>query len=347
MRWKTWPILAAAAVSLMAAECRSASSAPAFTAGAGIYQYAPSIVQDDPAHRFVLYCTNLSPYVVRDSIGLREARRVGTTWLWGGETIALRPEGEGWDSVHVCDPDMVKGSFTGPEGTWPWMMAYLGCDTLDNTHNQVGLAFAPSPGGPWHRFSGNPVVTYLPYDRWWGAGQPSVVSLDRQGRVRLFYTRGDAGGTRMMMRDMDLSRLDAPVMGPEIPLATSGLSEADGTAVVLHGGALALTESGSTWWMIRERHPFPSDTPSFIAREEQLAWSSAAALESGGSWTVAGVVGPALTGAPRNHNGSIVKDAWGRIPDSGPLSVACSTAAAGPGFLWTYRIVEVSVPRAR
>jgi hypothetical protein len=347
MRLIAFRRLAAMAGVLIMVGCRSAPPTPSFTADAGIYQYAPSIIQDEPGSRYILYCTNTTPYVVRDSIGLRKARRVGTAWLWGEETIALHPEGEGWDSVHVCDPDMVRGTFIGAGETWSWMMVYLGCDTLDNTHNQVGLAFARSPEGPWHRFSANPVVAYPSYDRWWGAGQPSVVSLDRRGIVRLFYTRGDAGGTRMMMRDMDLTRLDAPVIGPEIPLSTHGLTEADAAAVVLHGGALALTESGGTWWLLRDRHPFPASTPSFIAGEEQIAWSPAEALAVGESWTVAGVVGPALTGAPRNHNGTIVKDAWGRIPDSGPLSVACSVAAAGPGFLWTYRIVEVSVPRAR
>jgi len=335
------------AAALALAACGTMPLAPAFSAGTGVYEYAPSIVQDEAAHRYALYCTNTAPYVIRDSIGLREARLDGATWSWGGEKIVLGPEGDGWDSVHVCDPDMVKGSFTVDGESYAWMMVYLGCDTLDNTHNQVGAAFAENPAGPWHPFNGNPIVSASRDGRSWGAGQPSVVSVDRAGRVRLFYTRGDARGTRMVMRSMDFGGTDAVTSGREIRLSTAGLTEADGSPVTLHGGALALGESGSRWWLIRERHPFPADTPSFIAAEEQVAWTTAAALETGGTWSVSGLVGPALTGAPRNHNGSIAKDAWGRVPDSGPLPVACSVSAAGPGFLWTYRVVEISVPRAR
>ncbi len=285
------------------------------------------------------YCTNAVPAAVRDSIGMRASTLHGGAWTWGEETVVLSPAAQGWDSVHVCDPDVVKGRFSGANGDFSWALFYLGTDTLDSTHNQIGVAYASSPAGPWVRGGGNPLVSYAARDSWWGVGQPTVVSEDEKGRLLLAYTRGDGDGTRMVARRIDLSNIDAPVVGSERPLTTAGLTEADGSPVILHNGALAIDVTRRLAWLVRERHPFDRSTPSFIATRLQIAFLPETALDGhAGAWDVFGEIGPLDTGAPRNHNASILKDSFGRLPDPGTLEVYVSTSRLGPSHLWSYRI---------
>jgi hypothetical protein len=209
----------------------------------------------------------------------------------------------------------------------------------------VGVAFAVHPEGPWVRCQRNPIAAHEARDRWWGVGQPSVVSRDRAGKLDLFYTRGDGAGTRMVMRELDLSSIEAPVIGPEREVTRAGLTEADGSAVILHNGALAGLPSGSGFALVRERHPFDSATPSFISSELQVAVMDAAdSTTEVASWRVVGKVGVERSGKPRNHNGSIVKDAYGFLPDPRELEVAYTVSDLGGGYLWTYRIHSVILP---
>jgi len=144
-----------------------------FGAPEGTYTYCPSVIQEDDGSRLVFYCTNPKPYLIRDHVGMRRGTRDRGPWRWSDERIVFSPAESGWDSVHVCDPDVVKGVFHAGATTYAYALFYLGCDTLDNTHNQVGVAFAASPEGPWVRWALNPVAPYEARDRWWGRASPA------------------------------------------------------------------------------------------------------------------------------------------------------------------------------
>jgi len=165
-----------------------------------------------------------------------------------------------------------------------------------------------------------------------GTGQPSVVSLDKAGELLLFYTRGDAAGTRMVVRELDLLSLEAPVIGTERELSRAGLTESDGSAVILHNGALARDAISGGFFLVRERHPFDSATPSFISAVLQVAATdSTDPAVSGATWRLVGQIDAARSGRPRNHNASIVKDAYGspRIRRQSRSRTRFRTSAAG------------------
>ena len=310
-------------------------------AAGGIYNYAPSVLQLTDTNRVAYYCTNTRARVIRDSIGYREATLVDVEWELGDEQIVLDPAASDWDDIHVCDPSVVAGEFRDGEVTYSYALFYLGCDTSNVTHNQVGVAFAVGPAGPFHKWEANPVAPYEAYDRWWGTGQPSAVNVDRRGRIMLLYTRGDGDGTRVVARELNLSDLSDAEIGDEFEVTPAGLTSGDGSRPIFHNAEFAALPDGG-FVMVRSRHPFDSEAPAYIASEVQVA-----TLPGGpeglrtGTWEVIANLGPAQTGWPRNHNAGIVRDPYGHVAGIADLEISLSLSQLGGGSLWTYRIATV------
>ena len=237
-----------------------------FNDGEGFYDYAPSslLVGNTEYHYF---CTNKEPFIVADHIGLIQIDH-GTRAVLKGKQIVLSPSLEGWDEQHVCDPAIVKGRFSFGGTTYSWAMFYTGEDYTDIpcTHNQIGVAFAKQLNGPWVKWEGNPIIRFDSYG-YWGVGQPCVTSIDGAGRMLLFYSRGDASGTRVVRRELNLSDMDAPFLGPEVPLPTAGLSARDWAGVIFHNASLAYDPSRDMFFVVRPQHPFDSEMPNFVSTE--------------------------------------------------------------------------------
>lgn len=309
------------------------------------YNYCPTVIQLSRTSRYIFYCANKDSGIIRDHIYYRKGIYNKGKWTWGTKSLALSPSIGGWDSIHVCDPDVVKGEFRYDGHTYNWAMFYTGCDTLDNTHNQIGIAFSDSLDGPWIKWSGNPLISY-PRDKWWGVGQPSVVSLDEKGQILLFYTRGDGNGTRMVWRKIDLSNMSSLSISEETTLLRSGLSEADGSIAILHNGALAYDREKDKLYLVRDKYYFDGKSPDFISSELEVAVTEKQNIFNfSGPWKVLFNITPSVSGKPRNHNACIVKDSFGYVPNKGYIEVAYTIAETGPfpSCLWTYRIYIVKV----
>ena len=125
----------------------------------GIYNYCPAgFVEDGVTHLY--YCTNVDSRVVTDHIGYRSS----TDGVhYSDETIVLAngKKWDAWDAIHVCDPDVVKGEFKLDGEVYNYLMVYLGCQTGNNQGNEIGLAVAKRPEGPFLRVSNlNPFVAF-------------------------------------------------------------------------------------------------------------------------------------------------------------------------------------------
>ncbi|MCC6731050.1 MAG: hypothetical protein IT208_17125 [Chthonomonadales bacterium] len=345
--------------------------APAFQPGPRTYNYAPCLVREPGAPALhAWYCANRTPGDVTDYLCHRKATRVNGRWEWGAEEVALAPaeRREAWDSRHACDPEVVAGRFRYRGQDWRYALLYLGCDAERCTHNQVGVAFARSLDGPWTRYP-DPIVRYTerpeggivdeyigwPVYRYWGVGQPAALSLDRAGRVLLFFSRGEEEpGEEMAV--VDLSDMDrGAVVTERAKVPTAGLwPSAEAGSRSLTNVAVALDEQRGRLYMAREDLP-PADGrfPGFIAARSSLASIPWAALRRGeGAWIPIGDVDEPRTLWPRNHNATLARDVWGRVLERDRLTVGVSVAetyaAAPPSFtwLWTYRIVLLDWPTA-
>lgn len=341
---------------------------PAFEPPARTYNYASCLLQSAGGIRHIWYCANRTPGEVTDVLCHREGHRSGAGWVWGEEQVALTPATQRtmWDSRHVCDPEVVAGRFRYGGRTWTYAMLYLGCDAERSTHNQVGVAFSNSLGGPWTRYP-EPLIRYTsapdsgvvdrhltwPVYRYWGVGQPSAISLDHRGRLLIFYSRGEEVWGETMV-EVDLSDMDrGPVIGKAIPAPTEGLLDDGGRpSPGMVNVSVALDERNDTLYAVGDG-PLRADSrlPGFISARVRLASIRWSELRRGsGVWRELGTLDVRRTGWPRNHNAALLRDAWGRLPDRRRLTVALSVSMAYDvlppdfGWLWTYRIAIVDFP---
>jgi len=347
---KALSLWTALALLLSLAPLPSASSAALWDAGslsevynpAGqTYVYAPAVVREgDTEHLFS--CHNAEDGVFKDHIFYTKI--VGGAVVESRSVLQAGPAGA-WDSFHVCDPAVVAGKFTYEGHTYNYAMFYLGNDVDASRHNQIGVAFADTLGGTWVKYP-EPIVTH-PDDGFWGAGQPSVTSIDGQGWLMLFFTRGDASATAGYRVEVRLADMANPVVGAPLRLTNAGLSRTDGAPDFLNNFDVAYDPSRDRFYAVREVHPYPSGDPSYIAGAQQLVSISGGAVwGGGGAWRVEGTLNAAVTGFARNHNAALLRTPYGTLPQPDRIDVYFTDSAAAPDLSgraeFTYDIWRIS-----
>jgi len=270
------------------------------------------------------------------------------------ETVVLKPsppapEGcaEPWDSRHVCDPSVVRGSFSMGGEQYSLALFYTGTqDKAGNGHgNSVGVAFANALQGPWVKRP-EPLIALSEAEAGagaWGVGQPSA-TLISGGRVMLAYTRGHCGAlpSRMCATALDLSDALAPqTVKPQWELPRGGL-EHD-----LCNGDLAFSPTDKRFYMVHSGRPTKAPTPWLPDTLHVRSCSEHDFWKGAGSWALLGTVSPATTGWAKNHDAGLVKTLQGQLPVPPQYGVrvhaSVSHSTAWPAALFTYRVVEAEV----
>lgn len=220
-------------------------------------------------------------------------------------------------------------------------MFYLGISTLSSSCNQIGVAFSNSYTGPWVKWSGNPLITATGCSNSvpWGVGQASATAVSG-GRVLLFYTNGMSAPPRMVRRDLNLSNMSNPSIGPEVTLPINGLTSKDGSTPLFHNANIAYDPSRDIFITVRPQHPFDPEYPDFISSTLQVATIPGSAIWSGsGTWSVIGHLDSSYSGKPRNHNAGIMRNPYGQIISPSTLYVIQSVSdlqVSGFDWLWSY-----------
>lgn len=338
----------------------------------GIYNYCPDgFVEDGVTH--IYYCTNTTNRVVTDYVGYRTSAD-GVTY--SDESIVLENgrKWDDWDTTHTCDPDVVKGKFMLDGVEYQYLMAYLGCRTGNNQNNEIGLAVAQNPEGPFVKTEAlNPFVHFerdLSKDEYWdvfqwGVGQASLVSMDKAGQVMLIYTRGDLLGTRLVCEKWDLSDLNDPKpIGGEnwkVEVTNSGVVGRDLQQATLLNADFAYEPVSGTLYMVADGAPCyiegvdePGE-PTFITSNLRiLRFSQTLPPENMDQffihditerWHTVQLIGRNDTGYPRNHNAGLLTDPYGWIEAGEDLQVLYSTSLTKQpsNSLWTYRIHQYPI----
>ncbi len=314
----------------------------------GIYNYCPSVMTEPDGTRYIYYCTNKDSYKVIDYVGCRRGTpNADGSYSWSEETLVLAPSAEGaWDAHHTCDPTVIKGVFRYNGAEYTYLMAYLGCTSYDNQENKIGLAVANSPMGPFIKVGDAPLVDFKldPSSKvfQWGVGQASLVSIDKSGKVWLFYTRGDKNGTRTIVRECDFSDLNAPVMSKETALSVSGLANLNGGNDFINNADFVYDPETNRFYSASDCHPNPADEPNYIASTFRVNYFKGTDLTRG-AWRTVAQIGPSKTEAPRNHNVGLARDEYGHLYNKDFITVYYTISETGSQSLWSYRIYEYNI----
>ena len=338
-----------------------------------IYNYCPAgFVEDGVEH--IYYCTNVDPYRIVDYIGYRTSV---DGIHYSDESIVLEngKAWNAWDTVHTCDPDVVKGIFMLDDVEYNYLMVYLGCDTGNNQGNQIGLAVAQKPEGPFIKLEAlNPFVSFkrdLSQEAYWdifqwGVGQASLVSMDKAGQVMLIYTRGDLSGTYLVCEKWDLSDLNNPKpIGGErwkTKITNNGVIGRDLQPATLLNADFIYDDSTGALYMVADGAPCyipgvdaPGE-PTFISSNlriltcSQLQFPDTLAEffvdQSSVKWRTVATINAKDTGYPRNHNAGLLSDPYGWMLDANVLQVLYSVSMTNEpsNSLWTYRIHKFEMP---
>lgn len=313
------------------------------------YSYAPSIVEQGNV-RHVFYCGNRDSGKVHDHVMLSVGRREGTTWTYSAPRVAFGPDqGPAWANYHMCDPQVLRGRFEWNGHVYPWAMFFTayGCRTQaapcppdQESPNQLGVAFSDSlDAGPsgWKVYPTPLISAELEFGTRCPAGhycvgQPAATSIDGAGRLLLFYQ-----GNGFVRREVDLSNMATPVIGPRVPLPAAGLPDWLHNASVLYRpdrDRFFISYDAGVWNKDPNGPPVQTDTV--------LASIEGAAIWSGsGTWRVEERITPAHSGHAFNHNSGLVQTPFGTTPST-TLEVVHTVAngwtPSGGWGVWTYRL---------
>jgi hypothetical protein len=303
--------------------------------GNGTYSYSPTIAQTAPSLRYVFYCgdsiTGLKGES-HDHVMLSVGSFTGSAWTYAAPVVAFGPEGApAYASFHTCDPSHVGGSFAWSGHTYSWAMFFTATGT-GTGQNQVGVAFADAPEGPWALTPAPFISEEMEFgsdaSTWpdWGLGHPSALSVDAAGKILLFYKLGTGPE---IGRLIDLSDVGSPVFlsrwqvtesGLPPPVSAGGTSEPGG---VFHSAEFAYDASRDLFFLSLDTGRFnpssvgpnvqPDITVAVLDRDDLLAGT--------GSWQVLDTFGMDLSSETYNANSGIVRDVLGSLPDSSRLGV--------------------------
>lgn len=293
------------------------------------YNYCPTIMMEGNSTMHIWYCTNKVSGNVTDYVGYRKGTLLGDgTWQFTENAFVLEPTPDTFDSRHVCDPTVIKGEFSYKTEKYNYLMAYLGCVTSNNAYNEVGIAVAKNPEGPWIKIDEvNPIANYYEssdYDgvTWaWGYGQPSLVSVDKKGKALLFYTKGERLLSSECVEYWDFSNLDNPVKLNSVALSNTGVVNASGGTDVINNADFAYDPNLKRLYVIKEDWPTPnnggvdwitgSNTAMYLELGDETYPGEKLFTSSSLKWNLLGSVKKSDTGFERNHNMGLVTDEYG------------------------------------
>ncbi len=227
---------------------------PLFNDPLGIYDKDPSIIVEGDK-QYIFYTTNEVMNVTNDVIAMRVGTKENDGYTYSDAKICLRPSENGWDSVRVSNPDVVKGEFNYQNTKYSYLLAYQGNSKVKDKIYQIGFAVSNDLEN-WTKVGDEPIITYSSYalGSAYGCGSPSLVSYDEKGKLYCFYTYADSLITSTRVNYLDCSDLDNIVMGEPSSVSTHGLQDKN-SDVIFNNADFLIDKGTNTLYVVRDRNP--------------------------------------------------------------------------------------------
>lgn len=297
------------------------------------YAYCPSVIETEDGSCHMFFCGNPEENKMVDNIYHIEIKKDGSKTT---PKSVLQPTPGTWDSFHCCDPSVIEGQFKMNGAVYRYAMFYLGIDKGDCKGNEIGVAFSNDLNSQtWVKYPG-PLLPFSGDDnKYWGIGQPSAISLDKQGQILLSYSCGDEKGTRVEMCEMNLSDLSDIKIGKAVRVSSSGFNH------LIHNCDFAM-DAVHDKIVGAISGDWANVYPSFIETFVGVAYLDYASFQKGnGRWTRLPDINSNISGFYRNHNPGLLRDSYGYLKDYRTPSVFYTIATTGSPCEWSYRICRV------
>ncbi len=282
----------------------------AYTTQSNVYKYCPTCIDGT-----ILYCSNEdSPGKVKDGIYLNGTKVLSTTK-------------NSWDSAQVCDPSVITGDFTYNGANYNYLMAYLGCATLDCTANEIGFAVS----NDLRNWTKTGKVVSAKRDGFWGVGQPSLINYN--DNVFLFYTSGTAQATTSYVEQLDCADLNN--------IDRLGTQQISCSYDFISNGDFAYGDG--MLYMTCDTHPFPAGSLNFISAVQSVysaPWDGTLNSIANMNWTRIAQIGSGTTGHERNHNGCFYRDGSGQLTSRVVFVTTADAIGSFTDNLFTYRFAD-------
>ena len=243
--------------------------------GGPVYDYSPSVITStDGTTQDVWWCGGRSasdPANFTDTIKHQEFGFTGGLHVTIADHTVLGETVGAWDSVYVCNPSVVEGTFVNPLGdgvTYGYALYYVGTAASNGTDNSIGVAFS-NDGDHWVKYPTPVLQTATTGGIYYGLGQPNA-SDPGGSAVTLLYesTSASPAGTGSPL----------PVHRPSAIAPGAHVNDTTPTEVVSHLEATSIDGLHFTTVGTVSPAGLPSPTPS---------WGGAAHDASAGLWYAA------------------------------------------------------------
>ncbi len=328
------------------------------------YAYAPSSLEQEDGSIHMWFCGNPNNTEIIDNIFHVKINPDGTKTT---AKSVLQPTPGHWDSHHICDPAVVEGSFLWNNTTYKYAMFYL-TNPYSYYYNEIGMAFSNDLNADsWIKYPDQIVRKTWSEEGdqdmgggWlaWGVGQPSIVSLDGNGKLLLTYTVGDINGTRIVSSEADFSDMANYTINTPQTIVENGLYAIDNISRDYTANSqFAINVEADKIVMMRPVQPNPTEYPWKINSSLEIDYMNLSDfMNQTGSWTPIKRITPKDTGHPRNHNATLLTNNFGHIENWKEPTFYFTVSKAAPDVQnsnnniaeWTYHIwrskVEVIIP---
>ena len=332
--------------------------------GESKYSYCPSALKQEDGSVHLFFCGNPENQIMVDNIFHIKINPDGSQTA---PKSVLQPGiADTWDDHHTCDPSVIEGSFSWNNVTYKYAMFFLS-NMYGVYYNEIGVAFSNSlDADSWVKYPKQIVRKTWSDDgdqeiggggNSWGVGQPSVVSLDKKGKVLLTYTIGDIGGTRIAWAEADFSNMDSYTISTPMTIVQSGLLAIDNQSRdYTCNSEFAINQDADKIVMIRPVQPMPNDYPAYLNSALEIDYMNLSDfMNQSGSWTPIYRITPDDTGYPRNHNATLLRDNFGHLQDWEEPAFYFTVSKAAPDVQpsgsshaeWTYHIWKSKVVKSK
>lgn len=311
----------------------------------GYYMKEAAVIEESNGDRLLVYITNAESGEEDDVIAIRKGVKDSTGYVYGDEEVIIEPSASGWD-MFIGSPSIVKGEFKYNAVDYSYLIAYQGTKKSSLSANHIGFAVANDPLGDWVKVGNAPVLEFDEPDSnsLKGLYAPSLINLDKESVVRVFYTWADLYGHFSYFVDIDCSDLGSlDVSGYAMVPNYGNLSSGD-DVLMMPNCDYAYDSVAKKFYMIKDRSPAAGTNPKVADRIELgvIAEEELYSIEKLNGWTSLRLYDFSDTpdlAYERLYAGALVTDVYGHLLD-GDIEIVyniCDVEADNADYIFSQR----------